>query len=458
MSRSRGPAYTPDGVTAADATVAASEKSEAAEGLVRGEDVRVAVADALIHASETDDEADTGSQVPVDATERAKGLARVYRHVRRHMGVEGEDPREGQEGAQPRGPEGDAPANEDVVTANDKAPSLTGGTPEGGVPNASTSRTNAGRAHEATQTARNRASGMARPSGKAQQPSKGRPMGSWGTSMTPDARAGTVGKGSRSMTREGLTSRTTARRQPHARHLAARSTGRGAIAATSTASGAATSTGAAATVAAPVAAVVAAIVVLFLLVLAILAGGATDEDQRAGAHRLAQTATDEYLEGEARGDYNHKGLPYSACVRGAHGGKDDWDVCLVTWCMGKAGFVQAGLVGKYSDVTSYLAHFRHNPELGEVHDWNGDPYTPVEGDLFVVPYTDGTSHMGIVTSCDGTFFQTVEGDVAGGPDGLYDRDEEDGHGGYVACRTRRTNQYSYTFIHLYYSEEAVTKP
>ncbi|MBR3384424.1 MAG: hypothetical protein IKG69_04355, partial [Atopobiaceae bacterium] len=205
-------------------------------------------------------------------------------------------------------------------------------------------------------------------------------------------------------------------------------------------------------------AVVAVIVVLFLLVLAILAGGATDEDQRAGAHRLAQTATDEYLEGEARGDYNHKGLPYSAYVRGAHGGKDDWDVCLVTWCMGKAGFVQSGLVGKYSDATSYIAHFRHNPELGEVHDWNGEPYTPVEGDLFVVPYTDGTSHMGIVTSCDGTFFQAVEGDVAGGPDGLYDRDEEDGHGGYVACRTRRTNQYSYTFIHPYYSEEAVTKP
>ncbi|MBR3385937.1 MAG: hypothetical protein IKG69_12165, partial [Atopobiaceae bacterium] len=226
MSRFRGPAYTPDGVTAADATVAASEKSEAAEGLVRGEDVRVAAADALIHASETDDEADTGSQVPTDATERARGLARVYRHVRRRMGVEGEDPGEGQEGAQPRHPEGDVPANEDVGTANDKAPTLRDGTPEGGVPNASASRMDVGGAHEATQTARNRASGMARPSG------------SRGTSMTPDARAGTVGKGSRSMTRDGLTSRTTARRQPHARHLAARSTGRGAVAATSTASGA----------------------------------------------------------------------------------------------------------------------------------------------------------------------------------------------------------------------------
>lgn len=152
-----------------------------------------------------------------------------------------------------------------------------------------------------------------------------------------------------------------------------------------------TSTTGAATVAAPVAAAVMVIVVLFLLVLALLAGGAVDEDQRAGAHRLAQTATDEYLEGEERGDQNHKRLKYSAYVLGSYGGKDDWDICFVTWCMGQAGFVDGELVARYSNVTSYIAHFRHQPELGEVHEWYGEPYAPVEGDLFIAPPRTGSN-------------------------------------------------------------------
>lgn len=208
--------------------------------------------------------------------------------------------------------------------------------------------------------------------------------------------------------------------------------------------------------AAPAAGAALILVVIFLLVITLLTGGAVDEDQRAGAHRLAQTATDEYREGEAWGTYQHKGLAYSAYVRGPYGGQEDWDVCFVTWCMEQAGYVDSGLVAKYSDADSYLARFRYHEEFGEVHDWYGDDYTPVEGDLFVSWYADGTMHMGVVTSCDGTNFTTVEGDVAGGPDGLYDLDEEDGLGGYVAAKTRRLGQYSYTFIHPYYSEEAVT--
>jgi hypothetical protein len=231
----------------------------------------------------------------------------------------------------------------------------------------------------------------------------------------------------------------------------------GARATASAGGAAASSSGTAAVAAAPVAVIVVVVLVLVLLVATILMGGAVDEDQRAGAHRMAQTATDEYLEGKAMGDYNHKGLKYSTYARGSGGGKDDWDACFVSWCMGVAGFEDVGLSGRYSDADSYLAHFRFHPERGEVHEWDGPRYEPVEGDLFLVPNTDGFLHVGVVTACDGSTFETVEGDVAGGPNGRYDRDERDGHGGYVERRERVLGQYSYTFIHPYYSEEAVAK-
>ena len=216
---------------------------------------------------------------------------------------------------------------------------------------------------------------------------------------------------------------------------------------------AAASTGEAAVAAAPVVVVALLLVVLIVAMLSLLAGGAADEDQRAGAHLVATAATEEYLEGEARGDYNHKGLKYSAYVRGEAGSKDDWSACFVAWCLGKAGFGEAGLAPAYGDVDSYLTHFRAEPGLGEVHEGGGERYVPVEGDLFVFYAYDGSTRFGIVTSSDGDTFEAVEGDVAGGPNGTYDRDPEDGHGGYVACTTRYSGLCD--FIHPAYSAEAV---
>lgn len=465
MSRAKGPTYTPDGVTAADATIAASEKSEAAEGLVHGEDVREAAKDALIGMSETDDAHDSGSQLPTDAVEGARGLQRVYRHVRRRLVK-----REGGDAVDPDGSLAPAPNETDSQSAQRTLPEAT--QTQSGLARPTAEAWNA---RGPIQSRKTRGSSIAAKTTHAEgatasgrEPRASTTRRKTSTNMTPTRAPVTADGGTTTkMTRAG----SVGGRQAGAKHATSRLTRRATTATVGTATTAGAATGAAAggatatasttgaaTVAAPVAAAVMVIVVLFLLVLTLLAGGAVDEDQRAGAHRLAQTATDEYLEGEARGDYGHKGIKYSTYVRGSHGGKDDWDVCFVTWCMGQAGFVRTGLVARYSDVTSYIAHFRHQPELGEVHEWYGEPYAPVEGDLFIVPYTDGTQHIGIVTSCDGIFFQTVEGDVAGGPNGLYDRDEEDSHGGYVACRTRRTNQYSYTFIHPYYSEEAVINP
>ena len=446
--RDAGPAYTPDGAAATDATVAASEKLAAADGLVRGEEVRHAAADALIRTAGTDDAQDSGSQLPAEVTEDARGMARVWKRTKARFArnanatttsVDGKGTAttDGADGGID-GPPRRTPSAAGTDPSRDVGPMHVGTRTDARVVTRKGSGSGGG--HAGSGGASGRAKRMARDAraGRARRPAKG-------VTGRPARRGSAT---SRLLSRHSVASHA----GTGASSLAAGSAHATAVAGGSSA--AASASGAA--VAAPVIAIVVAVVVILLLAATVLVGGAVDEDQRAGAHRLAQTATDEYLEGEARGDYNHKGAKYSAYVRGPNGGRRDWDVCLVSWCMARAGFEGVGLTGRYSDVGSYLARFRYHVELGEVYDWNGPRYVPVEGDLFVVPYTDGTSHIGIVTSCDGTWFQTVEGDVVGGPDGHYDRDEEDGCGGYVASRERRLGQYSYTFIHPYYSEEAVT--
>lgn len=459
MRRTAGPTFTPDAAKATDATVDAAARDEAAQSLIRGHAAREAASDALIRMAEGTDEGDTGSQLPADVESWARDAARVARKaadaMRHNEETSTEQPGE-VASDEPFVSETAADAIDDVVLLEARA-QPTGQTPK---------PTRGELRHVTTGGPRH---APMRADGTTTGPTVNRPNRPSRPIVT---RRTEVAKTTTSSRPTRVLSRTTA---PHPSAQAAHRAGKsvatrrtfaggaratlasGAATGSSAAGGAiASGSGGAGIAAAPVAAVLLVLLLVVVLFGAILGGGAVEEDQKRGAHRLAQTATDEYLAGEARGDYNRKGLTYSSFVRGTHGGKDDWDVCLVGWCMAQAGFVDAGLTHPYGDVGSYVAHFRHDPKLGEVHDWNAGDYVPVEGDLFVSWYSDGTQHIGIVTSCDGRWFEAVEGDVAGGPNGTYDRDEEDGHGGYVACRTRRLGQYSYTFIHPYYSEEAVT--
>lgn len=458
MRRTTEPTFTPDAAKATDATVDAAARHDAAQDLIRGQAVRDAASDALIRATEGTDERDTGSQLPGDVMERARDATRAAGRAldaaRRNDAPSVEPP---DEATQDEPPASDAYTKtvDDAITNDVQAH------PTGQVASPASNERHR-MAMGDPQDATTRTKGAVGPRAKG----PGRPAGKAGAQHVERARTTSTSRPTRVLARTHASQPTAqvARRTSHG--MAARRTvasGARAALTSGTATGAsagggaiAAGSGGAGIAAAPVAVIILVLLLVVVLFGTLLGGGAVEEDQARGAHRLAQTATDEYLAGERRGDYNHKGLAYSAYVRGAHGGKGDWDVCLVGWCMAQAGFVDAGLAHAYGDVGSYVAHFRHNPRLGEVHDWHGDDYAPVEGDLFVVPYTDGTEHVGIVTSCDGTLFETVEGDVAGGPNGTYDRDEEDGCGGYVACRTRRLGQYSYTFIHPYYSEEAVT--
>lgn len=484
MASTKGAAYTPDAAKATDATIDLSERDEAARKLVRGERVREAAKDALLRSAESHDERDTGSQLPGEVAERARDTRRAMRRLagmRRQADADGNEDAETHAEAQ----SADATGADDAAVVKDDGDTTTL------------------EPQQAPRASRRITQEPARTTAFASEPAEGQAglvvvtdAESEAAASESSARALAPKAGPKSATRRALppgkaTSATGVTPTPtvtHSRTAARRtvsdirrSTERQAVqrailanrragimqvpskvghvtSVTARSAGSVTATATEGVVAAMPVALAALVLILLALVLAtVLMGAAVDEDQRAGAHRLAQTATDEYLLGEANGDWNHKGAKYSEYVRGPYGARGDWDACLVGWCMRQAGFVDSGLTDAYGDTASYVEHFRESPDRGEVHDWNGDTYVPVEGDLFVGWYEDGTQHIGIVTGCDGSAFTTVEGDVEGGPNGTYDLDEEDGLGGYVAQRTRTLGEYSYTFIHPYYSDDAAAK-
>ena len=465
--------YSPGIAKAADLTSTDVEREAAASGLIRGEEAREAAKDALIRAIETDDEHDSASELPGEVADGERRMARAWRVARRRLTSNGTDEGEGiagenenvvDETAETAGPamEG-APHPVDVTTGP------TNGSPIGAASPRPVRVTNTSVPFTRTIGTDPANAAVSRKSGQAAVGTRQgtRPTSSRVTAGPTAMRVSSSGnvttnvtKGSR-VTTKGTPAGSRAQRRTWAKGGAKNVASSGAsateraVAASRAARGtsAAAATGEAAVAAAPVAVVALLLVVLLMAVLSLLAGGAVDEDQRAGAHLVATVAADEYLEGEVRGDYNHKGLEYSAYARGEAGGKDDWSACFVAWCLYRAGFEEAGLAPAYGDVESYLTHFRTEPGLGEVHEGAGERYVPVEGDLFVFYAYDGSTRFGIVTSSNGDTFEAVEGDVAGGPNGTYDRDPEDGHGGYVACTTRYSGLCD--FIHPTYSAEAV---
>lgn len=484
MSAKSDPTFTPDAAKATDATIDLSERGEAARRLVRGERVREAAKDALLRSAESHDERDTGSQLPGEVAERARDTRRAMRRLAgmgRRADAAGNADAETHAEAQPDDATG---ADDAAIAKNDgdapaferqQAPSARQRiTQEPARTTAFASEPAEGRAGLVVVTDAEGEAAASESSARALAPKAGpksatrralppgKATSATGVTPTPTtahsraAARRTVSDIRRSTERQAMQRAILANRRAgimqapskvgHVTSAAARS------------AGSVTATATEGVVAAMPVALAALVLLLLALVLAtVLTGGAVDEDQRAGAHRLAQTATDEYLLGEANGDWNHKGTKYSEYVRGPHGARDDWDACLVGWCMRQAGFVDAGLTDAYGDAASYVKHFRESPGKGEVHDWYDEGYTPVEGDLFVGWYEDGTQHIGIVTGCDGSAFTTVEGDVEGGPNGTYDLDEEDGIGGYVAQRTRTLGEHGYTFIHPYYSDDAAAR-
>lgn len=86
-----------------------------------------------------------------------------------------------------------------------------------------------------------------------------------------------------------------------------------------------------------------------------------------------------------------------------------WCACFVSWCANECGYIDAGVVPKFSSCTSQGMAWFKSRSLWQT---NTQGYIPVPGDIIFFNWQGNTSqanHVGIVERCDGTIVHTVEG-------------------------------------------------
>jgi hypothetical protein len=84
-----------------------------------------------------------------------------------------------------------------------------------------------------------------------------------------------------------------------------------------------------------------------------------------------------------------------------------WCACFVSWCGNQCGYIDSGLMPKFSYCDDGISWFKAQGR------WQGRNYVPAPGDIIFFDWgLDGVSdHVGIVESCDGTTVYTVEGNA-----------------------------------------------
>ncbi len=84
-----------------------------------------------------------------------------------------------------------------------------------------------------------------------------------------------------------------------------------------------------------------------------------------------------------------------------------WCACFVSWCGDQCGYIDAGIIPKFSYCDAGIDWFKSRGQ------WQGRNYVPAPGDIiFFDPDDNGSAnHVGIVESCDGTYIYTIEGNA-----------------------------------------------
>lgn len=87
------------------------------------------------------------------------------------------------------------------------------------------------------------------------------------------------------------------------------------------------------------------------------------------------------------------------------GGRVEWCACFVSWCANEAGYIEAGVIPKFSYCPTGVDWFK------SAGLWQDGGYAPQPGDIIFFDWGgDGVSdHVGIVESCDGSTVRTIEG-------------------------------------------------
>ena len=82
-----------------------------------------------------------------------------------------------------------------------------------------------------------------------------------------------------------------------------------------------------------------------------------------------------------------------------------WCACFVSWVANQAGFIDAGVIPRFSSCSVGIQWFRYRNQ------WQGRGYTPVSGDLIFFNWDlDGVAdHVGIVERVEGGYVHTIEG-------------------------------------------------
>ena len=86
-------------------------------------------------------------------------------------------------------------------------------------------------------------------------------------------------------------------------------------------------------------------------------------------------------------------------------GRVEWCACFVSWCADQCGYIESGIIPKFSGCVDGANWFKGNGQ------WKGRSYEPSAGDIIFFDWEgDGeTDHVGIVEKCENGAVYTVEG-------------------------------------------------
>jgi hypothetical protein len=86
----------------------------------------------------------------------------------------------------------------------------------------------------------------------------------------------------------------------------------------------------------------------------------------------------------------------------------EWCACFVSWCAEQCGFLESGVLPKFSSCEVGIGWFKDREQ------WRERGYTPAPGDLIFFDWEgDGVSdHVGIVEKAEGNTVHTIEGNTS----------------------------------------------
>ena len=100
---------------------------------------------------------------------------------------------------------------------------------------------------------------------------------------------------------------------------------------------------------------------------------------------------------------NKGGKPYWSWY--GFNGRVAWCACFVSWCADQCGYIDAGIIPKFSLCSDAVAWFKKNGQ------WQDRNYVPQAGDLIFFDWENNgrTDHVGIVEKCEDGVVYTIEG-------------------------------------------------